>query len=97
MTLPKVYIYPAGRFGEDWVMIALHEDGEWYLQHICSSPSYGLHDLHGVRRKEYTEKFGGYGNGEFYDLVVVNTADEIPLPTLVKAGIRNPDGSRATR
>lgn len=101
--LPKVYIYPAGNFGAPWhgeqdvVMVALHEDGQWGLSHVCSSPSYGKWDLHDRRREDYINKFGGHGDGEFYHLVIVEKADDIPLATLVAAGIRNPDGSRPDR
>lgn len=97
---PKVYIYSAGPFGpashgeQDVLMVALHEDGDWHLSHICSNPSYGRFDLHDRQRVVYEKKFGGFGDGEFYDLVVVDKADDIPLATLVAAGIRNPDGSR---
>lgn len=93
-ALPKVYIYPAGTWAGDYVMIALHEAGDWALQHVCSSPSWGRLDLHDRRREQYEAKFGGFGDGEFYEIVVVDKGDDIPLPTLVAAGIRNPDGSR---
>lgn len=97
VELPKVYIYPAGKFGlDDYFMVALADTGDWALEHVCSDTSWGRHDLHDRKRKFYEERFGGFGDGEFYDLVQVDSADEIPLPTLVAAGIRNPDGSRPT-
>lgn len=98
-SLPKVYIYPAGYFagGHDVVMIALHEAGDWNLQHVCSDPAYGRQDLHDRRVSAYQDKFGGFGDGEFYEIVQVDKADDIPLATLVAAGMRNPDGSRPER
>lgn len=98
--LPKVYIYPAGPFGGgDVVMVALAESGDWYLSHICSDPSWGRFDLHDRPNREasYVEKFGGWGNGLYYDLVILDTVDDIPLATLVAAGMRNEDGSRPER
>lgn len=96
-NLPKVYIYPAGRFGEDdVVMVALAESGDWSLSHVCSSPVFGMFDLHDRRCVEYQEKFGGFGDGTYYDIVQVDKADDIPLETLVAAGVRNPDGTRVS-
>lgn len=96
--LPKVYIYPAGKFGgEDVVMVAMNEDASFVLSHVCSDPSWAYEDLHVRRQVKYEEKFGGFGDGQFYEIVQVKKADDIPLDVLVAAGMRNPDGSRPSK
>lgn len=70
--LPKVYLFPANPWGSgDLEMLALCEDGEVVARHICSNPGWGRHDLHDVvwRHPRWVEKFGGWGDGEFYQLV----------------------------
>lgn len=74
--LPKVYIYSAGRFGGpdgDYLMVAVAEDGAGLGSHICSSPAWAMGDLHDrtYRHAAYEAKFGGWGNGVHYDVVVV--------------------------
>lgn len=69
--LPIVYIWgvPAPAFGGDLSSYAMAEDGEVIAAHICSSAGYFRHDLHDIRAKAYTEKFGGVGDGTRYRLV----------------------------
>lgn len=78
--LPKVYLFSNGivtPFG-DHMGVAIAEDGEVLASHVCSSPRFFQHDLHGAWRAEvYAKKFGGYGDGEFYQ-VVQCSANDVP-------------------
>jgi hypothetical protein len=69
--LPIVYIWgvPAPAPGDDLYGFAMTEDGEVLATHICSDKHWLLHDLHDIRAKAYTEKFGGVGHGVHYRLV----------------------------
>lgn len=79
MTLPKVYIGGADWGSGDVSMWACAEDGEILAQHICSSRGWGRTDLHNRRKQVYIDKFGGFGDGEFYNLVEVHTWSDVPL------------------
>lgn len=69
--LPIVYLWgvPTPMFGDDLAAYAMAEDGEVIASHICSGAHWFMHDLHDIRGKAYTEKFGGVGNGVHYRLV----------------------------
>lgn len=70
--LPKVYLFAEVRLGTgDYSAVALAQDGAVLARHICSNPSWFPVDLHErpTRHAAYTEHFGGYGDGRFYDLV----------------------------
>ena len=81
-ALPKVYIFANGQFGntDDIHVMAVAEDGEIVAEHICSSMSYARCDLHDAswRHKFYIVKFGGYGDGKFYDVVMVPLDGDLP-------------------
>lgn len=42
---PKIYIFVVGRFGEDYSMIAVAEDGEEVAWHVSSTVDYGKYDM----------------------------------------------------
>jgi hypothetical protein len=93
MTLPKVYIYVAGVLagGEDFHMVAVAEDGEGLGSHVCSHPSFAPGDLHDRPRRHaaYVDKFGGWGDGQFYDVVMVPRGESPPEPVMQAIRARN--------
>jgi hypothetical protein len=84
--LPKVYIYCAGVWRSpegritDYVMVAVSDDAELLGSHICSHPSFAMGDLHNQhgRHQAYIDKFGGWGDGQYYRAVVVPDGEEPP-------------------
>lgn len=95
--LPKVYIYcsgtwksPEGRI-TDYVMVAVSEDAELLGSHICSHPSFAMGDLHNQRGRHqaYIDRFGGWGNGEYYRVVQVPFGDEPPAELLALIADKN--------
>ena len=93
-TLPKVYIYCASTWGNpvhDYVMVAVSEDGVGLGSHVCSSPSWARNDLHDLphRHDAYVKKFGGWGAGEFYDLVEVPPGQAPPDEVMAAIRQRN--------
>lgn len=80
MALPKVYLIDNGvctGFG-DHHGLAVADDGEVLAEHICSSPGYFRHDLHDSshRHEAYARKFGGWGAGNYYDLIEKPTDEQ---------------------
>lgn len=68
--LPKVYCWCNSGVGTDWqVWVAMAEDGEVITEHVCSHESWARTDLHDRKTDLYAAKYGGYGDGEFYNLV----------------------------
>jgi hypothetical protein len=70
-NLPVVKLCSMGTLGADYVMGAITEDGDVIHTWVCSNPSWARHDLHDRfgAEKFYIEKFGGYGDGVFYQIV----------------------------
>lgn len=91
--LPKVYIYAAGHWPVtgDVMVFAVTEDGEGLAEHVCSSMAYARRDLHdhGYRHPLYAARFGGWGDGEFYDLVVVPLGGSPPAEVMEAIRRRN--------
>lgn len=69
--LPKVYCWCNSGAGTDFqVWVAMADDGDVIKSHVCSDHSWAEHDLHsGFGRDLFAKKFGGYGDGEFYEIV----------------------------
>ena len=68
--MPKVYCWANSGAGTDWqAWIAMAEDGQVIKQHICSHESWARTDLHDRFPELWKEKFGGFGDGQFYVLV----------------------------
>lgn len=77
--LPVVYIGGADSgFGDVHMWAVDGRNGEVFCQHVCSSRSWGKHDLHDVRLPLYLKRFGGIGNGEHYRIVEVHTWSDVP-------------------
>lgn len=69
--LPKVYCWCNQGSGTDsQIWMAMADDGHVIKSHVCSHEGWAEHDLHsGFGRDLFTDKFGGFGDGEFYELV----------------------------
>jgi hypothetical protein len=93
-ALPKVYLYAAGRYdggGGDLLVVAVTEDGRGLAHHVCSSMDHARHDLHdiGPARPAYEQCFGGWGAGQFYDLVTLPEGEAPPKPVMDAIRARN--------
>jgi hypothetical protein len=42
---PKIYVFVANRWGDDYSMIAVAEDGDEVAGHVSSSPDFGKWDM----------------------------------------------------
>lgn len=82
-NLPKVYIYCLGTTGghyDDYLMVAVAEDGTELGRHVCSHPSFAMGDLHNQRPRHdaYAAKFGHWGDGEFYKVIQLRVGESPP-------------------
>lgn len=82
--LPKVYIWCAAQTrcltGGQYLMQAVAEDGTVIAEHKSDHPTFAMGDLHNQpgRHATYHDRYGGWGDGEFYRLLVVPHGEELP-------------------
>ena len=77
-SLQSVYVWCNKGKGTDFQeWMAMAEDGEVITTHVCSHESWARTDMHDRKAEEYTEKFGGHGDGEFYNLVWEVPPDDV--------------------
>lgn len=101
-NLPTVYLFCNG---EDAMMgdhhaVAMADDGEVLLSWTCSNHTffrYDLHDRHNfegegvIVKALYEQKFGGFGDGKFYQLVECDLFD-IPVEVRERSRKRDAEG-----
>ena len=75
VALPKVYVFANDRWGRDFVVCAIAEDGHYFGSHVCSNMSWARHDLTETpSRKEAIEAHYPAG----YEVVVLPDKEAPP-------------------